>query len=314
MTRRPAALCGCTTSARCSSRRFLLPRRRPSFRVQHDAQLTARPGGGSACRPSFAVRRCHPSLGPGGRRPTTLLASCCSASAVSMRPRSRGAPRPMAVGSSSSALHGLAAPTHSGSSCNPFAQTGRLVVVVTSSDTGRMPWPAGSVVIGPGDTDSLVRLRRQHPDLALCVDDADRLGDSDALPVLREIAGLVDRDDGLVVVSTSPVALATRFSGIDVEVARDGCGLVLNPAAADRSLLSATMPDGIPRLPGRGVFVAHGDVTEVQVLLAEAVSREDRARGAPRSRGRVPPTPRRCPRQPPPARPSRPPPGCPGPG
>ncbi len=148
--------------------------------------------------------------------------------------------------------------------------TGRLVAVVTSAGTSRMPWPAGAVIIGPSDTDSLVRLRRRHRDLALCVDDADRLGDSDALPALREIAGLVDRDDGLVVVSTSPVALTTRFSGLDVEVSRDGCGLVLNPAAADRSLLSATMPDGIPRLPGRGVFVAHGDVTEVQVLLAEA--------------------------------------------
>ncbi len=173
-----------------------------------------------------------------------------------------------------------------------LCETGRLVVVVTTAATGRMPWPVGAVVIGPDDTHSLVRLRRQHPDLALCIDDADRLGDSDALPVLREIAGLVDRDDGLFVVSTSPVALATRFSGIDVEVARDGCGLVLNPAAGDRSLLSATMPDGIPRLPGRGVFVAHGDVTEVQVLLAEpsvgkVAPREHLGLGVPGHPGRT---------------------------
>ena len=147
--------------------------------------------------------------------------------------------------------------------------TGRLVAVITSAHISRMPWPAGSVLIEPSDTDSLVRLRRQHRDLVVCIDDADRLGDTDCLPVLREIAGLVDRDGGLVIVSTTPAALATRFSGIDIEVARDGCGLVLNPAAADRSLPSATMPEGIPRLPGRGVFVAHGDVTEVQVLLAE---------------------------------------------
>jgi DNA segregation ATPase FtsK/SpoIIIE, S-DNA-T family len=146
--------------------------------------------------------------------------------------------------------------------------TGRPVALITSALTRRMPWPAGTLVIEPGDTDTLVRLRRQHRDLALCVDDADRLGDGDHLPVLREIAGLLDRDDGLLIVSSSPTALATRFSGIDVEVAREGCGLVLNPAAADRSLLCAVMPDGIPRLPGRGVFVANGDVTEVQVLLA----------------------------------------------
>ncbi|MFL6166309.1 MAG: FtsK/SpoIIIE domain-containing protein [Ornithinibacter sp.] len=150
-----------------------------------------------------------------------------------------------------------------------ICETGRLVAVVTSAGPGRMPWPAGALAINPDDTGSLVRLRRRHRDLALCIDDADRLGDSNCLPVVREIAGLVDRDGGLVVVSTSPVALATRFSGIDVEVARDGCGLVLSPTPADRSLLSATIPDGIPRLPGRGVFVAHGDVTEVQVVLAE---------------------------------------------
>ena len=147
---------------------------------------------------------------------------------------------------------------------------GRLVAVVTSADVSRMPWPTRSVVLGPSDTDTLVRLRHANPHLALCVDDADRLRDSDALPVLHEIAGLVDRDDGLVVVATSTVALATRFTGLDVEVARDGCGLVLNPGSADRSMLSATMPEGIPRLPGRGVFVAHGEAGEVQVLLAEA--------------------------------------------
>ncbi len=150
-----------------------------------------------------------------------------------------------------------------------LCDTGRLVAVVTSADSGRLPWPAGSVAIAPGDAESLVALRHQHRDLALCVDDADRLAGCDAMPVLREIAELVDRDDGLVVVSTSPAALASRFSGLDVDVARDGCGVVLNPGAADRFLLSATMPDGIPRLPGRGVHVAHGVVTELQVVLAE---------------------------------------------
>jgi len=147
---------------------------------------------------------------------------------------------------------------------------GRLVVAVTrAADAARMPWPPGSVVIDSGDPEGLVRLRRRHHDLALCVDDADRLGDSGLAPVLREIIGLVDRDGGLAVMSTSTTALATRFSGIDVEAARHGCCLVLNPTTADRSLVAIPLPDGIPRLPGRGVLVASGAATEVQVLLAE---------------------------------------------
>jgi S-DNA-T family DNA segregation ATPase FtsK/SpoIIIE len=148
--------------------------------------------------------------------------------------------------------------------------TGQLVVVVSSAgDVRRMPWPLGCVIVDPNDTEGLVRLRSRHPDLALCVDDTDRLGDSDLVPVLREIIGLVDRDGGLAVLSTSSTALATRFSGIEVELARHGCGLVLSPTPADRDLLSVPMPDGIPRHPGRGAFVTRGEVTEVQLLLAE---------------------------------------------
>jgi S-DNA-T family DNA segregation ATPase FtsK/SpoIIIE len=150
--------------------------------------------------------------------------------------------------------------------------TGQLVVVVSSpADVLRIPWPFGSVVVDPNDTQGLVRLRRRHPDLALCVDDTDRLGDSALVPVLREIIGLVDRDGGLAVLSTSSTALLTRFSGIEAELARHGCGVVLNPTPADRDLLSVPMPDGIPRLAGRGAFVTLGEATEVQLLLAESV-------------------------------------------
>jgi len=147
---------------------------------------------------------------------------------------------------------------------------GRFVVIVRSAaDVPRMPWPSESVVLGQGDTDELVRLRRLHPDLALCVDDTDRLDDAALAPVLREITDLVDRDDGLVVVSTSSTALATKFQGIHVEVARHGCAIVLNPSTTDRGLFTTTLPDGIPRLRGRAVFVTHEGATEVQVLMAE---------------------------------------------
>ena len=147
---------------------------------------------------------------------------------------------------------------------------GRRVVAVSSeADVIRMPWPPGSVVVEPGDPEGLVRLRRKHHDLVVCVDDADRLGNSDLAPVLREIIDLVDRDGGLAVLSTSTTALATRFSGIDVEVARHGCCLVLNPTPADRGLVATSLPDGVPRRPGRGVLVTRGEAIEVQVLLAE---------------------------------------------
>lgn len=219
------------------------------------------------------VRRTEVPAGPGGVTPgdrhpfvdVLLGVGGENAASLSWRPGTDGR-RMLVVGPPRSGrTNALRVITES------LCATGRLVAVVcTPTDAVRMPWPAGSVVIGPGDTDALVRLRRHHRDLAVCVDDADRLTDDSSLPVLREIADLVDRDSGLVIVSTSSVALATRFSGIDVDVARHGCGLVLNPTVADRSVLSAPIPDDVPRLPGRGAFVTHGGAVEVQVLLAAA--------------------------------------------
>ena len=148
---------------------------------------------------------------------------------------------------------------------------GRFVAVVQpGSPTGSaQPWPDGVVVTDADLPDPLIRVRREHPDLVLLVDDADRLGDAPAVAVLREIVGLVDRDGGLVVAATSSTDLVTRFRGLDVELARHRTGLLLSPVAGDRDVLGAAVPDGIPRLPGRGLFVSRGVTTEVQVLLAE---------------------------------------------
>ena len=143
------------------------------------------------------------------------------------------------------------------------------VVAARQEATGRMPWPAAATLVESHQVDRLVRLRRQRPDLAVLVDDADLLDDSPVLPVLRELAGLVDRDDGLVVVTTTSVALAGRFRGLDVEVARYGCRLLLDPAGQPRDLMESHRAEGIPRLPGRALFVALGDGTEVQVLLSD---------------------------------------------
>ncbi|HYN66307.1 MAG TPA: FtsK/SpoIIIE domain-containing protein [Ornithinibacter sp.] len=148
---------------------------------------------------------------------------------------------------------------------------GRFVaVVLPSSQAGAVPrWPRGSVVTSADAPDPLIRIRRDHPDVVLLVDDADLLGDAPAVAVIREIIGLVDRDDGLVVVATSSADVVTRFRGVDVELARSRTGILLNPVATDREVLAEAIPDGIPRLPGRGLFVSPGTTTEVQVLVAE---------------------------------------------
>ncbi len=148
---------------------------------------------------------------------------------------------------------------------------GRPVAVVTARPdvSGRMPWPPDAVLVGSDQADLLVRLRRARPDLAVLVDDSDLLDDSSLLPPLRELTGLVDRDDGLVVVTTTSAALAGRFRGLDVEVARYGCRLLLDPAGQPHDLLVGHRAEGIPRLPGRALFVAQGEGREVQVLLAD---------------------------------------------
>jgi S-DNA-T family DNA segregation ATPase FtsK/SpoIIIE len=149
--------------------------------------------------------------------------------------------------------------------------TGRPVAVVTARPdrSGRMAWPPDTVLVGSHQADLLVRLRLAHHDLAVLVDDANLLDDSPVLPALRELAGLVERDDGLVVVSTTAAALTDRFRGLDIEVGRHGCRLLLDPAGQPREVLGGHQAQGIPRLPGRGLFVAHGEGAEVQVLLAD---------------------------------------------
>ena len=112
-------------------------------------------------------------------------------------------------------------------------------------------------------------LRRAHPDLVLLVDDVDSLDDAPVVPVVREIMGLVDRDRGLVAMTTSPAAVLGRFRGLDVEMARHRTGLLLSPRPADGDVLGLRRLDGIPSWPGRGLACTPGEVTELQVFLAD---------------------------------------------
>ncbi|KRE62332.1 FtsK/SpoIIIE domain-containing protein [Nostocoides sp. Soil756] len=147
-------------------------------------------------------------------------------------------------------------------------EQGRPVALLTADPRDVGPGDVGPRV-GPQDVDALVALRREHPGLVVLVDDAERLDDQPVLPVLAEIADLVDHDDGALVVATSSVALRSRFRGLDVDVARHGAGLLLAPQPADGELVGAPRlraPAGGP--PGRGVWVDVRGVSSVQVLDA----------------------------------------------
>jgi DNA segregation ATPase FtsK/SpoIIIE, S-DNA-T family len=127
-----------------------------------------------------------------------------------------------------------------------------------------------ATVVPAGDVDALVALRRRHPDLVLLVDDADHIGeDAPIVPVLREVVDLVDRDRGLVAVSTTSSAVTTRFRGLDVDLARHRTGILLRPERADAELLGARLRQAPHRVPGRGVVIVRGEVAEVQVFLAD---------------------------------------------
>ncbi|MEO5608571.1 MAG: FtsK/SpoIIIE domain-containing protein [Ornithinibacter sp.] len=146
--------------------------------------------------------------------------------------------------------------------------SGWAVAVVTSSP-GEWQGLGGCLVTTPSAPEPVVELRRRRHDLALLVDDANRLDGTAAEQVVREIAGLVERDRGLLVVATTPRAVATRFRGVDVEVCREQAGLLLCPDVGDGEALGARGIIGVPRIPGRGVLIARGSATEVQVLAPE---------------------------------------------
>jgi S-DNA-T family DNA segregation ATPase FtsK/SpoIIIE len=118
------------------------------------------------------------------------------------------------------------------------------------------------------DVAHLVALRRGHPDLVVLVDDGEAVDGTPVHAVLREITDLVERDGGLVAVAADSGTLPGRVRGLAVDVARHRTGLLLMPSGlGDGALFGVRPPPGPLRIPGRGLLVAGGDVTEVQVLL-----------------------------------------------
>lgn len=156
-----------------------------------------------------------------------------------------------------------------------LAAQGRPTVLLTDGlltdgrPTGGLPEgeaPARQVRVLPqGDDAGLLALRRAHDDLAVVVDDADRVEGTDTEQVLREIVRRVDQDRGVVVVVTTTTTATTQLRGLVAEVARSRLGLLLQPSARqDGDALGTRVPPLDP-VPGRGYLVARGTATEVQV-------------------------------------------------
>ena len=124
-------------------------------------------------------------------------------------------------------------------------------------------------VVRPEGIAEVAAARLDAPRLVVIVDDADATLDHPADPVLREVARSVERDRGLLVCAATSATLATQYRGVAVEVARHQTGLLLSPRGpADADLFGIRAPRVLERVPGRGLLVARGTATDVQVARA----------------------------------------------
>jgi len=150
-----------------------------------------------------------------------------------------------------------------------LAAAGRPVVAVTVSPSPLSALAGVDGVLGVlpvGDAAGLVALRRAHPDLAVLVDDAEGTVGAPVEPALLEILRLLDEDDGMLVVATTPTGLLAASRGVHVELARWRSGLLLgrvNPGDAD--LLGVRTPPPTDPGPGRALLVVSGRATPVQL-------------------------------------------------
>jgi len=125
-------------------------------------------------------------------------------------------------------------------------------------------------VLGPDDREPLVSLRKELPDLAVFVDDAELALDTPCEDVLVEIARSSDTTGGSVVCAGSSSELAALFRGITVEVRRRRVGVLLNPSGySDGELFGVRTPRASEILPGRGLLVRGGRVVPVQVATPD---------------------------------------------
>jgi DNA segregation ATPase FtsK/SpoIIIE, S-DNA-T family len=116
------------------------------------------------------------------------------------------------------------------------------------------------------DRDALIKARRDQPNLAVVVDDVDRLTGLPIEPVLLEIARRVDEDRGVVVAATSTLALDARIGAVATDLARAHTGIVLWPSPGHAALGIQPPAAAAPsRIPGRGLLVTPRGVERIQV-------------------------------------------------
>lgn len=128
----------------------------------------------------------------------------------------------------------------------------------------------------PESVTALIEYKREHPNLTVVIDGADRIDGQACEPVVRELIDVADRDHSLVLVTTISASLSGRFRGLDVELPRLRPAAILLWPTADRGaaeVLRAREIHGIPSLPGRGVLITPGQTIEIQ--LAASTARSD---------------------------------------
>ena len=121
--------------------------------------------------------------------------------------------------------------------------------------------------------DDLIALRREHPNLAVLVDDAHRCDSGPLDEVVREIAKLVDEDQGFIALATTSQHSADAVTSLAGTLTRSGEALLLGalPAGFER-YCALTAPLVSQATPGRGYLVRHGIPTAVQVAVPDQVS------------------------------------------
>ncbi|NLJ55012.1 MAG: hypothetical protein GX344_12910, partial [Intrasporangiaceae bacterium] len=154
-------------------------------------------------------------------------------------------------------------------------RAGRTVCAVTDPTEDLYELTAGTAErIGWGDAESLIELRRAHPDLVVVADDVGRHLDSPCVPVLEQIADLVERDGGLITVAGESAGIGLRTRGVGSAVARGRTSIVLGrPTTVDGDLVGARLPRTRDAVPGRGWLIADREVTPVQIAMTGVMSR-----------------------------------------
>lgn len=151
-------------------------------------------------------------------------------------------------------------------------RAGRTVCAVTDAPDDLSRLTAGTAeAVSWSDADRLIELRRAHPDLVVVADDVGRHLDSPVVPVLEQIADLVERDGGLIAVAGEAAGIGLRARGVGAAVARGRTALVLGrPTTVDGDLVGVRLARVRDGGPGRGWLVADRAAVPLQVALPVA--------------------------------------------